>query len=685
MNKTNCSLTLILLVVAFNLYAGGKRPVVEKPSSWIVPTAVDYNGNRYDDEAEDGYTDLHYEKQVSLQQQAIFYKKAVHIISEAGVQNRSQVSVDYDPSYQSLAFHTIRIVRGTESINKLDASKIKTIQQEKELNRFLYNGSLTAVLFLEDVRKGDVIEYSYTVKGFNPIFKNKYADMFQTTYGVPVYKLYYRVLVPKERVLNIKSVSTGIQPIISTAATEKVYEWTIAGSGSVKTESNVPSWYDAYPMVTVSEFGSWKEVAGWAQELFPFNTPLQPALQQKIAEIKAANQSKESQLLAALRFVQDDVRYMGIEMGVSSHKPHSPSQVLTQRFGDCKDKAYLLCTLFRALGIEAYPVLNNTFYKKTIAAWQPLPTAFDHATVCAQVNGKTSWFDPTISYQRGPLDAVSYPDYQTGLVVRPDATGLTTIPLQNAGNVNVKETFAVESLHRSVKLKVTTQYSGSFADNTRYLFQTSSLSEIKKTYKEFYGAYFKKLEADSVTYNDNERSGLFTTVEYYALRDFWKEEGQKTNVFVEPYVINSIVKKPKGESRSMPYSLAYPATYHEEIEVQLPEEWPVQEAESNVRNEAFVFSSRFTRTAGNTVLIAYDYQNLSDHVAANSTADYLKKMANAEEHMAFELYSDRSGSTASASSLSASSKGFATAYVLLGICALATYVYRKKNQQKNNW
>lgn len=65
-------------------------------------------------------------------QQAVFQKRAVHILSEVGVQNQSQILVNYDPSFQSLAFHRIRIIRDGAAINKLNLSKIEIIQLRKE-------------------------------------------------------------------------------------------------------------------------------------------------------------------------------------------------------------------------------------------------------------------------------------------------------------------------------------------------------------------------------------------------------------------------------------------------------------------------------------------------------------------------------------------------------------------------
>ena len=66
-------------------------------------------------------------------------------------------------------------------------------------------------------------------------------------------------------------------------------------------------------------------------------------------------------------YVQDDIRYMGIETGIGSIKPMPPEQVVKQRYGDCKDKSLLLVSLLKKAGIvKAYPVLLNTFLQHKI-------------------------------------------------------------------------------------------------------------------------------------------------------------------------------------------------------------------------------------------------------------------------------------------------------------------------------
>lgn len=630
-------LVLFLFLFSVPVIAQQRRPLAGKEPSWVTINQYDYNDTRLNHEAEDGYFDIEYEKQVSLEQQSAFCRKAVKILTEAGVQNRSEISVNFDPSYEQLIFHTIKIIRGDKTINQLNLSKIKTIQQEKELSRYLYNGSLSSVLFLEDVRKGDIIEYSYTLKGFNPIFKGKYSDLFDLNFTIPVGNLYYKLVVPAGRQVVIKNANTDIKPVIQNTPYETIYEWKLNQVKAIHIQDNIPSWYDPYAVVIVSEYKSWKEVNDWAMELFPAANDISPALQKKIDDIRKENISPEEQIVTALRFVQDDIRYMGIEMGENSHRPANPNKIFAQRFGDCKDKSYLLCVILRSLGIQASPVLISSADKRTITKRLPSALAFDHATVQVQLNNKQYWFDPTISFQRGSIDDISYPDYQCGLVIRPDTDSLTMINKKEPGSVVIEEVFDIPDMSGEARLIVTTQYTGSYADDMRSSFNNNSSYEMQKTFREYYASYYKEITVDSLQYTDDEKTGAFVTKEYYTINDLWElKDGIKRANF-DPYVIDGLIKKPKDIKRDMPFSLMWPAKYKEEIEINLPENWSADESFNTINTSSFSMTGGFSFDGRKTVNLEYNYENLKDHVAAGDIKEYTDGLAGKEKEFGYTL------------------------------------------------
>ena len=115
---------------------------------------------------------------------------------------------------------------------------------------------------------------------------------------------------------------------------------------------------------------------------------------------------------AILQFVQQEVRYLGMELGAGSYRPSPPAVVLARRFGDCKDKALLFCTLMQAAGLTAYPALLDTDWRDTIDGWLPSPNAFDHVVACIPQADVYLWVDPTLTYQQGDLARPGFPDYR---------------------------------------------------------------------------------------------------------------------------------------------------------------------------------------------------------------------------------------------------------------------------------
>jgi hypothetical protein len=76
-------------------------------------------------------------------------------------------------------------------------------------------------------------------------------------------------------------------------------------------------------------------------------------------------------------------------------------------------------------------------------------------------------------------------------------------------------------------------------------------------------------------------------------------------------------------------------------------------------------------------MLTYDYEVLSDHIEPEETAGFIAKMNRAEELTGFELYGASAGRLSSDTFISTSGQGFTLAYVLLGICVVGTYMYRK--------
>jgi hypothetical protein len=271
-----CRLAAIVLLTSVPPVRSGAAPAeteprqtfeIAKPPDWVVPVPPELESKPHDARNTLGEYYLLVDAQQNAQSQESYHHIARLFLNSSGVQNGAQVKLQFDPSYQQLIIHSIVIHRGAETLDRLDAKKIKVIQQERELERHVYNGTYSAVLFLEDLRPGDCVEYAFSIRGANPILNGHFADSFLAGWPVPLHRQFYRLLWQSNRELHITNHGADCRPVIKTGDHGKEYLWDFKDMPAITAEDSLPVWYEVYPWVQVSDFNSWREVALWAEAM----------------------------------------------------------------------------------------------------------------------------------------------------------------------------------------------------------------------------------------------------------------------------------------------------------------------------------------------------------------------------------------------------------------------------------
>ena len=86
----------------------------------------------------------------------------------------------------------------------------------------------------------------------------------------------------------------------------------------------------------------------------------QPEIKQQVAKLTASKTTPLEKMQAIAEFVQHDIRYVAIELGIGGLQPHPAPEVFSHRYGDCKDKATLVRSMLHEIGIESYHVVINS-------------------------------------------------------------------------------------------------------------------------------------------------------------------------------------------------------------------------------------------------------------------------------------------------------------------------------------
>ena len=618
-------------------------PTAPRPA-WVTTVALPADSKIREGDVSNGYAYALRDYQFHLPSQTRYYRYLRRIFTPEGVQQGSEIEVSYDPTYQKLVFHEARIIRDGKAIDKLEPAKFKIMQQESSKESYIYDGSLQALLILEDVRAGDQIEYAFSVVGSNPIYGGKFAHSFYLGTGEPIDVFSLRIISDEE--LQAKTLNATLPPAVTRENGRVVYQWYQEHVPGTSYDSDAPSWYNPYPTLFVSGYRSWAEVSAWAIGHYTYPARPGKGLTELIARIKGETSEPAERLEKALQFVQDEIRYTGLEAGIGGYKPRNPADVFGQRFGDCKDKSLLLCYILRELDIEAYPALVNTNDRKGIVDWLPSPNAFNHCVVQVRLGG-VYWYDPTISFQGGSYRNRYFGNLGYALVIRPGTTALTKIEPAQESKTQVEEVFTMDDIGGPVQLAVTTQYYGFEADQARGQFAGNNLKETEKSYLNYTAKTYPQVAVNEpLRYEDDRAGNVFTTYESYEVTNFWvapdSTRPRELEGSVYPQTLRDKLYPPSTKIRTAPFALDFPLHYEHTIRLDLPKPWIVENEEKEITGPGFRFNLA-TRYFDKSAIFRYTYQTTQDHVAASPTAEFIRKQDQVINALGYSLTYNQRG------------------------------------------
>lgn len=621
---------LSIIILLFSLTAGFVKAVtpavqITQLPDWVIPVVHKYQTSSLKS-ANNGFIYALWNEQIHVEKKATFNNIIREVITESGVQNGSNISVNFDPTYEKLEFHKIIIWRNNKPLNRLSKSAFKIVANEEELSRFLYHGSYSAFLILEDIRKGDQIEYSYTITGNNPIFGNMFSREIYFQGIAPIAHIYASLIVSAGRNLNFKSFNNVPKTKISDKDGIKKYEWESYNVPAAILEEYQPSWINSFATAQVSEYTSWAEVVNWAAKVNPIASKLGGNLGERIKELlSSAKINKEKFFREAVRIVQDEVRYMGVETGVYSHRANHPEKVYNQRYGDCKDKSLLLASMLNMGGIKAHLALVNTRAGNEINNYLPSPAAFNHVVVVAILNGVEVWVDPTMSNQGGTAGEIAFPHYKKALVIKNGNAKLSDLEIGSIGNITCHERYLIANEKDKVKLNVESRYSADQADIVRAQLSSLSYQEVCKSNLDYYSKIYPEIEIkDSLKINDDRDKNEITITGSYFITDFFQKDstnGRYHAGFYANYIndqLPSITSK-----RRYPIFVNYPYDLDYTIQIELADGWNIPKESTSISRNGYYFG-RHVFVVGNVLNINYQFWYLKDHVDAGDAAEFSK-------------------------------------------------------------
>lgn len=553
-----------------------------------------------------------YERQADRRsgQDLLFTDYAYEVDSTSLLGEAGRYQLDFNPGYQTLTIHEVRLRRDGHWQNRLDPERISLARRETGFEKNMADGEVSALIVLDDVRVGDVVRIAFTVAGSNPILARQLTDGATLSWGSPVLDSYLRVLADPGTQFATHLENGAPEGVVSNRAEAAEIVFHSHGSAAIDNEDDYPIWYQPYPMALVSARRSWADVVAWALPLYPDAGALPADLEARVAEWSRLPTPRE-RLTAALRAVQDEVRYFGVEMGENTHKPAPPADTWRNRRGDCKDKAYLLSTILRRMGIAAVPALTSMGRGRSVGAYTPAASAFDHVIVRATLDGKPVWVDATMAQDGGAAGSTDLSRFGYALPVLAGTDALQAIaPPEPRGvsGIDVSERLSPTD-DGKVALEVVSVYRGALANGNRDRFASARRDDISRGYADFYRKRYGQLrESAPLQIRDDRDSNALTITGRYLLdAPFQNIDATTRTLDVYADALSVPASLPKSMARSGPLYLAVPGEYRHRIDLVVPKGWEARfgsEAEE-YKAEAFDYTREVKPRADG---VAIDYR-----------------------------------------------------------------------------
>jgi Domain of Unknown Function with PDB structure (DUF3857)/Transglutaminase-like superfamily len=305
-------------------------------------------------------------------------------------------------------------------------------------NDFL-NDDKVRFIALEGVRKGSIVAYEfqaerhpYTLTAVEPFFD-----------GVPVSVARWSIELPAGWTLQYAWLPSG-GPEPAHAGTTWTFEQRELDPAHDDPMGEPPN--HVAPCLVVAlrppagtstatpAFAGWDALGRWFHDLAKDRDAATPAIQAATREVLAkAGPAPLDRIRALSLFVRDRVRYVAREVGIGGYQPRPASQVLTELYGDCKDKGTLLRAALQTAGFTAYPILIHATNPHSVASSVPAPGSFNHFVIGVLWPKDAAFPDEAASAR------VDAGDAGTLLVVDPtdEAAWPGTLPANLAGKTAV--------------------------------------------------------------------------------------------------------------------------------------------------------------------------------------------------------------------------------------------------------
>jgi hypothetical protein len=268
-------------------------------------------------------------------------------------------------------------------------AKAKDAVETSLFSEDLYSEVRRKVLRVPSADPEDVVGFEYELSRRPPSIE----DVWDFQEQIPVLHARYELHLPQGWGYTASWFGHPVQPPNQEGPDS--WNWVLTNIPAIESEPGMPAWraLAGQLMISCSQNATalanappmtWADVAGQYSRLTQGRRDFSEEIRLRAEELAGEAPSILGKIRALARFVQRDIRYVSVQIGIGSVQPHKATEVFAKRYGDCKDKATLLSAMLSAVGVKSYYILVNS-ERGTIPSEFPSRMHFDHVILAIAI------------------------------------------------------------------------------------------------------------------------------------------------------------------------------------------------------------------------------------------------------------------------------------------------------------
>ncbi len=623
---------LVVLVLSFCLAALPLAAQTLTPAddpSWVEIAPIPEGDATLRAEVEDGQFFLLSDHQIRWEgdKKQSWNRVVAEVTDRAGLEELATIQIDFDPSSETVSLTRLVIRRGDQLIDLKTKVTPQVYRRETRLEEGIIDGTLTAVVQVPDLRVGDVLEQATLLQSQSIIGAGERSGSSWLEWSTPVVLSRTALIWPKDQPLEIGPLPDRVTYTTTDLADGMIrHDWRRDDHIPPIEEEGVPYEVIDDALLRFSDTRDWTPLTTALAPHYTQDYPLPPDWEAKVDQIEKDHATPDARAYAALRLVQDELRYVSLSVGAGGYFARAPMEVIAAGFGDCKDKSLLLRVILSRLGVKAEVALTDLDAGYGLPEELPMLGVFDHMILRATLDDKVVWMDATASHQGGGLGSATEPDYGFALPVVDGPTALERMEVTPEGSwaQEVREVYDFSFLGLSLTVE-TLNLTGA-ADDARARWATTPASQIGREYLEFYQNRYPGLtEAKPPRMTDDRARNRVTVVESYFLPfTALDQNGLRQDFAFASVGLVDRFPDPQTRPRRLPMVVGGPWAFRHDVSVlDAPIDFtPPEDVE--ISNQAFDFSLKGTASAGGRMDLTWTYVPKAHAVPADQVADVLQ-------------------------------------------------------------